>query len=561
MREARRADRRAQPDLGWLAYLAAALISCAPLIVGGFPQGHDWMFEIARVAEFSHAIGERQLPPHWAPNLYGGYGSPVFLFYAPAFSALAAALAGLVGAFATGSAFAIVLLTLVSVLAMRRLFSAIPGLDPQAGRIAAALFALHPYLIGDKLLRNANAEFAALCALPFALDALLRLERRPIVGSALVAAALSASILCHNLTALACLALLLAGGTWLCARRGAARSAAGLVAGVAVGLLIAAFFWLPALALQDAIRIEDLTRGKFDYRQQWKPLALSFGYSEFFGAGALTPLALAFAAWVVVRDRALAARRFLLGLLVASSVCIALQLRASAPIWERLPWLPLMQFPWRLMGPLALLSAVAGAIAVARALEGRSARARVGAELAIFALCVANAWPQLARYRALTEAQAKAIEKAVTPEKLRRGALNASVLDEYLPRGASRSVWKREAIAGGKALLGASPVASTKTLAATGSRIALRVGTEQGTRLRFARWYFPGWEAKLDGAPIAVERSPSGAIDLQIPAPGGVVELRCRAPAARRIGLALSGLGVALWLGLLFAARGRSAAA
>ncbi len=52
-----------------IPYLAA-LISCAPLIAGGFPLGHDWTFELARVAEFSHALEEGQFPPHWAPNLY-----------------------------------------------------------------------------------------------------------------------------------------------------------------------------------------------------------------------------------------------------------------------------------------------------------------------------------------------------------------------------------------------------------------------------------------------------------------------------------------------------------
>ena len=51
-----------------IPYLAA-LISCAPLIVGGFPQGHDWAFELARVAEFSHALDEGQFPPHCAPKL------------------------------------------------------------------------------------------------------------------------------------------------------------------------------------------------------------------------------------------------------------------------------------------------------------------------------------------------------------------------------------------------------------------------------------------------------------------------------------------------------------
>ncbi len=48
-----------------IPYLAA-LVSCAPLIVGGFPQGHDWAFELARVDEYSHALGEGQFSPHWA---------------------------------------------------------------------------------------------------------------------------------------------------------------------------------------------------------------------------------------------------------------------------------------------------------------------------------------------------------------------------------------------------------------------------------------------------------------------------------------------------------------
>ena len=206
-----------------IPYLAA-LISCAPLIVGGFPQGHDWAFELARVAEFSHALDEGQFPPHWAPNLYGGYGSPVFLFYAPAFVALATAASPVFGSVAAGASLAVILFSFIGVFAVRRLFDAIPGADSQGGRIAATIFALHPYLIGDKLIRNANAEFAALCLLPFALEGLMRLERQPLRGAVVVAAGLAVSILSHNLTALLCLSFLFGGTLWLHGWRDARRT-------------------------------------------------------------------------------------------------------------------------------------------------------------------------------------------------------------------------------------------------------------------------------------------------------------------------------------------------
>jgi len=548
--------RRNQRWLEILPYLAA-LISCAPLLIGGFPQGHDWTFELARVAEFSHAVGEGQIPPHWAPNLYGGYGSPVFLFYAPVFAASASAAATVFGSAAAGAAAVLVLFSFIGVFAVRRLFDVIPAADPQAGRIAATVFALHPYLIGDKLIRNANAEFAALCLLPFALVGLMRLRQQPLRGAFAVAAALAISILSHNLTALVCLALLLGGSLWLYGWRNAARIQLALAAGVAVGLLMAAFFWLPALTLRDAIQLEELTRGKFDFHKQWKPLSEFFGYSRAFSSGALAPVALVLAAWVAVRrfGSAFAGRRLLLGLLTAALLFIGLQFRVSAPLWEAIPWLRFMQFPWRFMGPLALVTAVAAGMAAAAILSRCSMRVRTRVEVAVFALCIANAWPQLAHYQPLSPLHAKTVEKATQPDKLRRGALNVSVLDEYLPRGAKPVVWKRAATTGGRSVLAAKPEAEVEVLAERGSRISLRVDAPTGTRLRFGRWYFPGWEAELDGIAIPLEPNGTGGIDVQIPAPGGSFELVKRPPRSRRFGLALSGLGVGLWLALYFAQR------
>jgi hypothetical protein len=99
-------------------------------------------------------------------------------------------------------------------------------------------------------------------------------------------------------------------------------------------------------------------------------------------------------------------------------------------------------------------------------------------------------------------------------------------------------------------VLAAEPEAEVEALEEKGSRISLRVDAPAGTRLRLARWYFPEWEAELDGTPIPVESNPSGGIDVRLPAPGGAFALVRRPPLSRRIGLILSGLGAGAWLAL-----------
>ncbi len=109
-------------------------------------------------------------------------------------------------------------------------------------------------------------------------------------------------------------------------------------------------------------------------------------------------------------------------------------------------------------------------------------------------------------------------------------------------------------------MLSAEPEAVFEALEEKGSRIALRVDAPAGPRLRLARWYFPDWQAELDGIPIPVESNPSGGIDVRLPAPGGAFELVRRPPLSRRIGLALSGVGVGVWLALVWVHRRRRSA-
>ena len=251
--------------LPWLAFAVA----CWPLFVGGFPRGHDWSFELVRIAEYEAALAAGQLPPYWGENLYGGYGSPVFLFYAPLFSAAASLLGWVLDSATRGAALLLVLLTAVSVWTLQRMLGSAAaegetgaaggeGLTRAAARVGVYIYVLHPYLLGDKLLRNANAEFAALCLVPLALHGVLVAGSRPRAAFALLSGGLALSVLSHNLTAMVAVALAVGGALVLYLPAPSRRHWLVVGAAIAFGLALSAFFWAPAVWLAPLVSTQEL---------------------------------------------------------------------------------------------------------------------------------------------------------------------------------------------------------------------------------------------------------------------------------------------------------------
>jgi hypothetical protein len=550
---------------------AACAVACWPLIRHGFPRGHDWILELVRVAEYQAALAAGQLPPAWAENLYGGYGSPVFLFYAPLFSAGAALLGWALHSVASGAALLLVVLTVIALVATRRMLAracawpaaeAPGGIDAAAARVGVYVTLLHPYLLADKLVRNANAEFAALCFVPIALEGVLRAGTRPRAAFAQVSGGLALAILSHNLTALVAVGLVLGAGLVLYPVGRGGRPWAVLGAAVAFALALTAFFWLPAVSLTSWIRTEDLLRGKFDFHRQFPDPAAVFGYGPFFATGLVTPAALVAALAVALRRRDDPRRRLWVGCLVAAAGCLFLLSPASTTVWETVPLLPLFQFPWRWLGPLALVTGLAAALAYAGSMAAVRPRVREAVEWVVFGLCVLNALPLLAQVRPLRPELRDRLPQILAPGAIRSGQRSVTVLDEYLPRGASPAVWKSRRP-------GQGPVeevegdADVKVIRDAGSRVELRVTADAPVRVRVARWAFPGWRLALSGRTAAWRAAADGSIEIDVPAGETFVELRYRAPGSRRLGLGVSGLALAVWLAALGGRRlwlGRAAA-
>jgi uncharacterized membrane protein len=535
---------------------AALLISCIPFLLGHYPQGDDWGLGFVRIAEFRHALLAGQLPPYWSENSYAGYGSPVFLYYAPVFSFVASLVTGIFDSIVNASAATVVIFSMISLVGMEKLMREVIGDgSPEsfaAARVAVYVYVLNPYLLGDKLMRNANAEFAALCIAPFVLYGLLRIRTDQRRGLIVLATAFAIIILSHNLTALVVATLVLFSSLVLYLPSASMRECKAIIYAVVLGLGLSAFFWLPALGLMSLVRPEELTGGKFDFHTNFQPLGSFFSYDDKFSLGYVGLELLIFAVCMAffIGDKAFPARRMYIFVLVFAAVFLFLQIPASTFLWEQVPYLSFFQFPWRMMGPFALMLAIASGIAFAYVLRKRPGRFGLFAELTVFIICVFNAVPQLRSYPILAPETEKYQPELLSPQGIQSHGFTSTVGHEYLPRTAHADAWKSQPPVHGP-IVRAEPPARIITRIDQGTKIILDVEAEQPSRLRLARWAFPGWQLALNGRSDEVLTNEFGSIDISVPAGKTTVVLELRPPLLRRVCVWISMASLALLIMIL----------
>src|SRR3990172_3197625 len=59
-----------------------AILTIWPLIIPGYFSHHDDL-HIIRIVEMRKCFADLQIPCRWAPDVGGGYGSPLFNYYNP----------------------------------------------------------------------------------------------------------------------------------------------------------------------------------------------------------------------------------------------------------------------------------------------------------------------------------------------------------------------------------------------------------------------------------------------------------------------------------------------
>ncbi|HNS03910.1 MAG TPA: hypothetical protein PKM78_16200 [Anaerolineae bacterium] len=403
-----------------VALLCAA--AAAPLLKPGYFWGaHDARHDVYFIFEYLRGVQGGDWLARWSPDFSWGYGYPFFLIYGPFTSFLGAVLVGFLNFGYTQAVEALFAAAIiVSGLAMYGFVRS--WLGRNAGLVAAVAYVFLPYRLVEVYVRASLAEYVALMWLPLilwsvraAFQATRPVDRASSAGRhapflPLLAAALSyaglmitsnlVALIFTPLLALYCLLLLLNRIDEEQPLRGLSRESffplvanvirvsAASALGLLLGLLLSAFFWMPALSEGGLVNQDQWYGGYYDpelhfvYPHQLLEPGWGFGISQpgpddvqqgalSFQLGA-APLALAVIALFGLAAIPAGRRRELWLLLLWLLLAIFLMLPISAWAWRNVGFVSFAQFPWRWLMIAALpLAVLAGSAAL---LGGRLSR-------------------------------------------------------------------------------------------------------------------------------------------------------------------------------------------
>jgi hypothetical protein len=309
-----------------LLLLAVALL--LPVMLGPLRLNDSHWINYSWSQQFTAAILHGDPWPRWLAQSHGGLGAPNFYFYGPVAFWIAAAF-GLLGLSPWPALLGAATLALwASGLAMLRY------LDGWAKQplLGAALYMALPYHLLDFAMRGAIAEFTAYAALP--LVAVGIREQR----LWLIAAAYALLVMTHLPTAL--LASLFLIPPLLLARGWHDRPALIRgIAGLLLGLMLAASYLLPAMLLQRFVAIATMTGVPALQASRWTILTGDPHLRNGMVLVTVIGAAVALPALVLLRrDR--------WGWFVPVIVSLALGL---PPFLWSIPLLAHVQFPWRML--------------------------------------------------------------------------------------------------------------------------------------------------------------------------------------------------------------------
>ena len=547
---------RLTPHLPYLALLAGlVLLAARPALQPQIMHGHDALEYLPRSQLFYQELASGDFFPRWTAYLNAGYGEPFFNFNPPVFYYLTSLWHALGSSFVLAQNLAALTVTALAGLGMYLLVATAAGRP--AGLAAAAAYLFAPYFMVNLYVRQALADFTAFAWLPYAFWGVERFSRKgQAVFLALGSAAAALLLLSSNPVALITFPFLVLWAAWLAYQDRSWRSLGRGLVCLGLGAGLAAYFWAPALAESSLVHLERLKQGYLNYRnhfvqpQQLLVSAWGYGYSlsgpedgASFQLG--IPQLLAWAAALAflprIRRRSpLAGQWAVLGL-ATTAVAAFLASQPAAFLWDRLPLLQIIEFPWRYLSlavfGLALL--VGTSFTLLPAGQKRLEKLLlVGWLSALLLVGLPMARPQ--SFWAVTDAD-------YTPQRIAAGDIAVTTAREYEP------VWVQQH----------APAAASQTfslLSGEGSLLSIRprstyleaqVGIQTPAHLRANTLYFPGWRLYVNGLPHPFTYdNPQGVIEFRLDPGEYQVQLVFEDTLVRRWGemISLAALAILGWV-------------
>jgi len=591
--------------LGTYLVLLVALVLpvLAPLVAPGyFFDAHDGRHSVFYLIQFDASFRDGAWWPRWAMHHIQGYGYPTFIIQAP----LGLYLGEFFVLMGAGFTLAAKLSWAVGVLAgawgMYRLVQhwlweaegergAPSALQPKAlaAVTAGLLYVYFPYHIGDLYVRGALNDSLLLAWLPWLFLVFDRLllggvdvgwRRR--LGVAMLV--LAGTLLTHTFALLSVAPLLI---TFVLFRLGQMWHTRGLpwrqtllgAAGGVGAILLCAIFVAPLLAEGRYLQQQVYVTGSYDFRNHFVQVGQffspfwGFGFSDDpqgandgmgFQLGALLVI-LAVAAFFTVRSARIG-RTLMVYLLAAGAALLFVMTPLARLLWEAIPPLAVIQFPWRLLALAGFVFSALGGLTVAnlaladRGLDVQAQPQPAGGLVLLALLGVFASWPYLQANLTPVEPwreDGRAIFRfeqehpdmiAYTQWVTQPFTTTAMTADyaapDYHEDHGSTTALTRLSIVDGEG--------QVQSRYSRGSSAGGVVQMQTPGTVQVNVFYFPGWQVTVDGEPVAGVPSPTGAILVDVAAGEHRIDARFGDTPPRTAGAILSGITLVGALALIF---------
>jgi hypothetical protein len=557
-------------DSGYLVVFLICILAIWPFISrSSLPQETDAELHIFRLAELSRLISPENPYPRWAPNFYYGFGYPIFNYYAPLSYYLGLIVASILSLGAVAGVKSVFILSL---------FAAGFGMygyvrdnwGQSAGLIASASYLFAPYVLFiDPHARGDLAETLSLGLFPLALWALDRLRRRPTALNWAASIILTGSlIMSHNLMGLLFFGYLFAWSIWQQIFKqvqpffiSQAKSLTKiwsfrLFLALLLGVGVSAFFWLPLFLEREAVNLGTLVGqgGHFDFHNHFLTIRellspnkiLDWGATEAdfrFNLG-LVQWMLAAIGVVLFALKKTSNSRTLAFFLITLLVFIVLMFPISAILWEQIPYMAFIQFPWRFLGPAAAALAIVSGAGFGALLSRSADRARNYLLAGGLGLILLSSLP-LIQVTPWPSDFGPTTPLRILEVELSGRWLGTTATADFLPSSVEvdprpEPSVKEAYYAGSeidhvnRSTLPAGATVSSETITPTNQRF--QTNSDEPFLLRLYIFDFPGWEARIDGKEVPIEIGrPEGFIVIPIPEGDHTVDLAFKSTSSRTI--------------------------
>ena len=342
-----------------------SLIPLWPFFRRGYFESHDGEWMVIRFTAFHQTLKSGQFPVRFVDRLNNNYGYPVlnFLYPLPFYLAEIPKLLG--AGFVDSVKIVFVISTILSAALM--FIALAQKFSPPASLSGAIIYLFSPYRFVDLYSRGSLGESVAFAVIPLALLAIFKIEKNQKKYLPVLAISTALLITAHNVFALFFLPLLIVTSVFY----GRKYLKESLLAYL-LGIFTAAFFWIPALldlkyVRLSQIKVSEITQYLVNFQNLLFPdwlIGLNPNKVNAVSAqiGIVNIGVIIYA--LAVQFASIQKSKFFFFLIFTFISVVFLMSNYSYSLWQTIPFIDVIQFPWRMLSVSIFISAIITAFIV-----------------------------------------------------------------------------------------------------------------------------------------------------------------------------------------------------